>query len=144
MAGLQKITNLKVVVGKLANNMIKLKDILKELSNYKFTNKAHLFPTDSGEKVLFGIVISHKKGLTPEEGEKIVKAFEKSDKDADLKYYPATKKVVGKVGVYRFFDTGLVPHPSPQLSPYLNKARIRHELDKIKKDLDISKKTVYR
>ena len=123
--------------------MIKLKDLLKEVSNYKFINRAHLFPADSGEKATFGIVVSHKKGLTPEEGEKIIKAFEKSDKDADLKYFPATKKVVGKVGVFKFFDPSIV-HPSVKLAPYLHKARIRHELEKIKKGLEIDKKTIYK
>ena len=118
--------------------MIKLKEILNKIlgekSDYYYSTqtKHQLFPTASDERVTFGIVVSHKKGLTPEEGEKIVKAFEKSDKDADLKYYPATKKVVGKVGVFKFFDPSIV-HPSVKLAPYLHKARIRHELDKIKK-----------
>ena len=125
------------------NEIIRLKELVKEYDNkYHFANSSHLFPMGAKEAAVFGIVVSHKDGITPEEGKNIVKAFEKADPDADLIYYPSTKKVVGKVGVHKFFMPGKVSVASVKMSPDINKARIKHELDRIKKGLDITKKSV--
>ena len=51
--------------------MKKLIDLLKEINTYNFTNKSHLFPRDAKEAAQFGIVISHKKGITDKEAKDI-------------------------------------------------------------------------
>lgn len=123
--------------------MIKLKDLLGERTDsyYAHKNQSQLFPHGADEKVQIRIVISHKKGITPEEGAAIVKAFDRDDKHSDLKYYPATKKVVGKVGVFRFFMPGKVTSATVTGAVNLDRARLKHELDRIKPGLEIIKKS---
>jgi len=124
--------------------MIRLIDLLKELNSYRFMSSKHLFPVDAGEAAQFGIVISHKKGITDDEAKEIISLFDKDDKHSDLKYYPATKKIVGKVGVFRFFMPGKVSVANVKMAPSLEKARLKAGLDKIKSGLEIDKKTIHK
>ena len=124
--------------------MIRLTDLLKELNSYRFTSSLHLFPVDAKEAAQFGIVISHKKGITDDEAKEIISLFDKDDKHSDLKYYPATKKIVGKVGVFRFFMPGKVSVANVKMAPSLEKARLKAGLDKIKTGLEIDKKTIHK
>ena len=119
-----------------------LSEVLEEKTDLDYAKPGHhLFPKGAGETLMMGIVISHKNGITPDEGADIVKTFEKSDKDADLKYYPATKKVVGKVSRFRFFAPNYQYFASGTSYPRIEKARVKYDLDKIKKGLEITKKT---
>ena len=124
--------------------MLRLIDLLKETRFYTFANRSHLFPTDAKEAAQFGIVISHKKGITDDEAKEIIDLYNKDDKESDLKYYPATKKIVGKVGVFRFFMPGKVSVASVKMAPSLDKARLKYELDKVKSGLEIDRKTIYK
>jgi hypothetical protein len=125
--------------------MIKLIDLLKEGPySYTFTNRNHLFPTNSGESAMFGIVISHPKGISEDEAREIISLYDKDDKESDLKYYPSTKKVVGKVGAFRFFMPGKVSTANVSMKPSLDKARLKAGLDKIKAGLEITKKTIHK
>jgi len=124
--------------------MLRLIDLLKEINTYNFVSSRHLFPVDAKEAAQFGIVISHKKGITDDEAKQIIDLYNKDDKDSDLKYYPATKKIVGKVGVFRFFMPGKVSTANVQAKPSLDRARLKYELDKVKSGLEITKKTVYK
>jgi len=118
--------------------MMKLIDLLKEYDNkYHFRNKLHLFPAAAGDSAMIGVVISAGNGLTPKEADKIIDLFKRIDKSADLKYFPATKKIVGKVAVASAFDKVTV-----SMTPTIDKVKhkIKGDLLKIRKDLEIKKK----
>ena len=120
--------------------MKRLIDILKELDNqYRFSNKYHLFPTGAGEAAMIGIVLSAGDGLNPKEADKIIDLIKKVDKSADLKYFPATKKIVGRVAVKGTFDGA---NMNVRRNPTMDKIKpqIKSNLLKIRKDLDIKKK----
>ena len=126
--------------------MIKLKDLLNERSDLYYASKPpqHLFPKGSGESPMFGIVISHKDGITPAEAEDIIKIFKKSDSASDLKYYPATQKVIGKVVIFKFFDNKWQYRTNHTSLPDINKSKNKYELDKVKKGMVITKKKIYK
>ena len=131
--------------------MIKLKEIVAKIlseldyqNKYYFSNRNHLFPDSANESVMFGIVISHKNGLTPDEAKDIIKAFKQNDDKSDLQYYAATKKIVGKVGVYKFFAVHKAAGKNSSSSPHIEQCKIKDKLDKIKKGLEITKKTIHK
>jgi hypothetical protein len=118
--------------------MIRLINLLKEFDNkYYFANKSHLFPTAAKDSAMIGLVISAGDGLTPKEADKIINLIKRVDNEADLKYFSATKKIVGKVAVAKTFDKVSIRN-----NPTIDKVKhkIKGDLLKVRKDLEIKKK----